>query len=221
MRKVEAVFAIAMVLIFCFCAVSLGEAGAAKSKDKVSVQLFVMSDCPYGKTAENAIIHTLKALKDYVNFELKFVVSYKNGKLQSLHGQKEVEKNSVQICVGAIKPDKQLDFIVEWNQNSTESWQNIAKKFGINPQEVQDCVDSGYGIDAQVSDAELCEKLGVYGSPTLFIDGSKYNGKRSSKDFFDAICEALAKKGKKPGVCDNPPPYLSYSDGQTKGGSCR
>lgn len=221
MNKVKMAFIVIAAIIFCSYAIGFGETGAAKSKDKINVQLFVMSDCPYGKTAENSIIHTLKALKDYVNLELKFVVSYKDGKLQSLHGQSEVEKNSVQICFGAIKPDKQLDFIVEWNQSAGASWQSIASKFGVNPKEVQDCVDSGYGSDVQLGDAELTGKLGVRGSPTLIIEGEKYTGKRSSKDFFDAFCEALAKKGKKPAVCDNPPSYLSYSDDKKTSGSCR
>ena len=208
---------VAFVLAVCFVGGSL----AKSAGDKLRVQLFVMSDCPYGRTAENSIIKTLKALKGYVDFELRFVVSMRGDSLSSLHGQKEIDKNAVQVCVGEVAPDKQLDFVVEWNRDPKQAWQPIASKMKLNAAEIQDCIDSGYAMDILFGDAELCDKLGVRSSPTLLIDGEKYNGKRSSKHFFEAFCKALGKKDKKPKVCDSPPDYLSYSDSRAKGGSCK
>ena len=196
------------------------EASGGAEGDKIKVQLFVMSDCPFGKTAENIIIKTIRALKDYVDFELRFVVGEQGGQLRSLHGQKEIDKNAVQICAGKVAPDKQLEFVVEWNKTPTESWRTIAANLGLDADAIQNCIDSGYGIEVLKGDAKLCEKLGVRASPTLLIDGKKYDGPRSSKHYFKAFCKALKAKGVNPEVCDNPPDYLSYSDGHATSGSC-
>lgn len=196
------------------------DASPAGAPEKITVQLFVMSYCPYGITAENSIAKTLKALKDYVNFELHFVVGEMDGTIQSLHGQKEVDMNAAQICVGKIAPDKQMDFIVEFNKNTNQPWQDAAKKLGISENDVKNCLDSGYGLDVQKEDAKLCERLNVQGSPTLIIDGQRYQGGRSSKHFFDAFCQMLERKGKKPSVCDAPPDYLSYEGQPEQPGSC-
>jgi len=199
---------------------SPSEVKGQPASDRIKAQLFVMSYCPFGTQAENIIIKSLRALKGYVDFKLHFVVDESNGALRSLHGQKEVDKNSVQICAGKVNPEKQLDFIVEWNQKPSEAWRAIASNIGIDPDEIQNCLDSGYGIEVQKSDAKLCQELNVRGSPTLIIEGNRYNGPRSSKHFFESFCGALKNKGAKPPVCDNPPDYLSYTDGQSKAGSC-
>jgi len=193
---------------------------ASGASKKVGVQLFVMSYCPYGIQAENSMIKTLKALKGYVDFELHFVVSAAGGAIQSLHGQKEVDMDAVQICVGKINPDAQMEFIVEWNKNTSQPWQDVASKLSIDPDEIKGCLNSGYGVDVLKKDGSLCEELGVQGSPTLVIDGQQYRGPRSSRNFFDAICQAFEKKGAKPPVCSAPPDYLSTSDGQAAPGSC-
>ncbi len=196
------------------------EAGTRTASGGVDVKLFVMSYCPFGTQAENIIAKTLKALKGYVNFELHFVVDAQGTQIRSLHGQKEVDMNSVQICVGREYPDRQMEFIVEWNKKTSQPWTDVAQKLGLDTKRIQSCVDSGYGLKVQREDAKLCRELNVRASPTLIIDGNRYQGPRSSKHFFDAICHALESKGKKPPVCDNPPEYLSYADGRGAPGSC-
>ncbi|HDH96819.1 MAG TPA: hypothetical protein ENF73_03720, partial [Proteobacteria bacterium] len=88
MRKALALAVVVAVL--CVLAGDIDALHAAGSKDRLHVQLFVMSDCPYGRMAENSIIRALKALKGYIDFELRFVVSQRGDKHSSLHGQKEV-----------------------------------------------------------------------------------------------------------------------------------
>ncbi|MBU4246166.1 MAG: GILT family protein, partial [Nanoarchaeota archaeon] len=72
---------------------------AAIKSDKPIVQLFVMSQCPYGVQAENAIKPVLDTLKDKISFELRFIANQKaDGTFSSLHGQAEVDENVRQLC---------------------------------------------------------------------------------------------------------------------------
>lgn len=64
----------------------------APKSDKPTVQLFVMSYCPYGLQEEKGLIPAVQALGNKINFKLEFV-SY------SMHGQKEVNENLLQYCI--------------------------------------------------------------------------------------------------------------------------
>jgi len=103
-------------------------AQAAVKSDVPKVQLFVMSQCPYGVQAENAIKPVLDALKDKISFELRFIAnSDGKGGFTSLHGQAEVDENIRQVCAAKYAPDTYMDYVICRNKNyrSTE-WESCA-----------------------------------------------------------------------------------------------
>ena len=60
-----------------------------KKTGKPLVQMFVMSECPYGVMSEEAFFPVAKLLKGKFDFELHFIANDNgDGTFQSLHGQK-------------------------------------------------------------------------------------------------------------------------------------
>ena len=59
---------------------------------KPTVELFVMSLCPYGLQAEKGILPVANLLKDKIDFKIKFVY-------YAMHGKKEIDENTNQYCI--------------------------------------------------------------------------------------------------------------------------
>ncbi|MFH1053895.1 MAG: hypothetical protein V1740_05765 [Candidatus Woesearchaeota archaeon] len=75
-----------------------------EKSDKPEIELFVMSHCPYGTQAEKGLIPVLGALKDDIDFKLRFV-NY------AMHGEKEVLEQTAQYCIQKEQEDKFLAYL--------------------------------------------------------------------------------------------------------------
>jgi len=60
--------------------------------DKPTVELFIMSHCPYGTQVEKGILPVTKTLGDKIDFDLKFVY-------YAMHGEKEAYEQLNQYCI--------------------------------------------------------------------------------------------------------------------------
>lgn len=187
------------------------------TSDRPLVSLYVMSECPYGVPAEAVTHKVAQVLKDLFDLRLVFIISQgSDGKIESLHGPREVEKDLVQVCAGQAAPEKQLDFIVQWNEKGKD-WQATAKSLGLSVEAIEKCRTDGTAERLLREHLAETNKLNVHASPTILINGAPYAGGINSRELFEAICKAMG--GKKAPVCDNPPETLSRSDGSAKG-SC-
>ena len=79
-------------------------AAEVKKNDKPTVELFVMSHCPYGTQIEKGIIPAIEALGDKVDFNLKFC-SY------AMHGEQELREELNQYCIQKEQKDKLLPYL--------------------------------------------------------------------------------------------------------------
>lgn len=167
--------------------------------DKPSVELFVMSYCPYGTQMEKAIIPVLNLLKDNINFTLRFV-SY------SMHGQKEVDENTRQYCIQKEQNDKFINYLSCFLQAGDSA--SCLTSAGIDQNKLNSCIstaNSQFSItqtaDATVAsgsyppyniDKTLNEQYGVQGSPTLIINGVEVQpSSRSPEAVKGIICSAF------------------------------
>ena len=90
------------------------------------VDLFVMSQCPYGIMALNAMVGVFEAFEDD---ELDFHVNYianetSSANFQSLHGQGEIDEDIRELCVAKHYPDDYMNYI--WCRNKdikSTNWQ--------------------------------------------------------------------------------------------------
>lgn len=159
------------------------------------VKLFVMSFCPYGNQAEDAMMPVINLLKDKAKIELHYIVSKAGNKYQSLHGDQELNQDIREICVQKYQKDKLWDFIKEINskatsQNVNAKWEGIAKNLGIDVNQIKQCqTDEGPTLLNQ--EIKLTDKYKISGSPTLLINETIFQGSRTSEAYKEAICSGF------------------------------
>jgi len=190
--------------------------------DKPTIDLFVMSFCPYGNRAEDTMLPVYELLKNKLNWNIHYIVSANGDTITSLHGQKEVDQDIREVCVlNKYGLDKFWQFItyVDDNCGSDGScWEDAAKEASIDVSKVQTCFDE-QGLSLMKNEAQITEENGVSGSPTLII-----NGVRSSTVYQYGNTEAYKQV-----ICDsfnNAPEECaealtsSTTTTTTTGGSC-
>lgn len=186
----------------------------APKSDKPTIELFVMSHCPYGTQIQKGILPVLYALEDKVNFKMKFV-DY------AMHGEIELKEQTLQHCLQEEQSDKYYEylecFLVDGN---TEQCLNDT---GVNKTRLNTCIATtdatfkimenftnniGYrgsypGFDIHKEDNE---KYGVGGSPTLIINGAEIQANRDPASLMNTICSAFNEA---PEECLLPMPNLT------------
>ena len=164
----------------------LSESGSAR------LEFYVMSQCPYGTLVEDSIIDVLETMGDSLDFTIDYIASdLGDGKFSSLHGQPEVDENIRQLCAMKYNPDEYMDFIICQNKdimNADKTFEKCADSAGLDYDSINACFESGEGADLLSESIKKAEAREARGSPTIYLDGEAYDGKRDSDSFLKAIC---------------------------------
>lgn len=167
--------------------------------DQPTVELFVMSHCPYGTQIEKGILPVLNTLGDKIDFELKFV-DY------AMHGEKELREQLSQYCIQKNEPEKLLTYLSCFLEAGDDA--ACVTSTGLNKSQLDSCIAAtdeefkvmenftnqvGYqgtfpGFDIYKADNL---KYGVAGSPTLIINGQEVSSARDSASLLGVICSAF------------------------------
>jgi protein-disulfide isomerase len=196
--------------------------------DKPVVELFVMSECPYGTQIEKGILPAIEALGKKIDFSLKFV-DY------AMHGEAELKEQMVQYCINKDQGDKFNSYLKCYLTAGKSA--DCLQSAGINTSKLDSCVtatDSKYkitenfknkvgykgtfpGFDIHKDDNT---KYGVAGSPTLVINGKTAESGRDSASLLAAICAAFNNQ---PSECQaslsSETPAPGFGTGTTAGGA--
>ena len=148
---------------------------------KPTLELFVMSYCPFGVQAEEKVFPIVKQFGDKIDFKLRFIAQEKaTVSLQevtpftSLHGYPEVAENIRQLLIAQEYPDKYLDYILCRGKKLDKSWEDCAEKYGIDVAKIQALFDSPKAEQLFRENIQRAAELGVRASPTIFVDGHKF-----------------------------------------------
>jgi len=79
-----------------------------------STELFVMSFCPYGVQAENAMDPVVDLLGSKADFKVRYIATVNGDTVEavkSLHGLPEAKEDLRQLCVNKAYPDKLWDYL--------------------------------------------------------------------------------------------------------------
>ncbi|MBI3782135.1 MAG: DsbA family protein [Deltaproteobacteria bacterium] len=186
---------------------AVASSGYAKSKgEPAKLEMFVMSQCPYGVQVENAVVPVKQQLGDMLDLSIRYIGDGDKDNLKSLHGPAEVKGDIVQLCVNKLAAAKSLDFIACQNKNSRAvdtNWADCAKELGIDDKKLTACAEGDEGKAMLVASFQEAKTRGANGSPTMFLNGKPYNGGRKSRDFLRAACDAMP--GEKAEACKNLP----------------
>ncbi|MBU3904851.1 MAG: hypothetical protein KJ906_01735 [Nanoarchaeota archaeon] len=177
------------------------QASVPKS-DKPVVELFIMSECPYGTQIEKGIIPVLDTLGDKIDFNLRFVYYV-------MHGEKEVVEQANQYCIQKEQNDKFLDYLTCYLEAGDSV--SCLTKAKIDQTKLKTCfdkVDKEFNLIGNVNDQSaylsgrfplfnidkaLNEKYQVGGSPTLIINSAQSSAGRDSASLLSAVCAAFNK----------------------------
>lgn len=202
------VFGLLAAFVLAMAAVPRLAAGESGKPGSVKLDLYVMSQCPFGTKAEDAIFPAVKSLGKHVDFNLYFIANEEpalpaepGGKpaktaFKSLHGQPEVDENIRHLCAMKNFPKQYMDFILERNINIRDgNWQAAAKKVGIDPAKLEACSAGEEGAKLLSDSIKITQARGAGSSPTIDLNGSPYMGARGERSITLAVCDALGTKG--------------------------
>ena len=177
-------------------AVTANEVKMPKSL-KPTVELFVMSYCPYGTQALKGIMPVVESLGAKIDFKMKFV-SY------IMHGAKESGENLRQYCINQEQVDKFMPYMKCFLASGdsmtclTSTKVNlIALNSCISASDIKFKVTEGAASGSNYPAFNIHKddnlKYAVQGSPTLIINGVESRAGRDSASYLAAICAAFAK----------------------------
>lgn len=177
--------------------------GADKTAaERVRVDLYVMSMCPYGVQAENAFAPLVEKLGPALDLRIEYIASEENGKIVSLHDEPEVKGNIAQLCAAKIAPDRGFRMILCQNRTPRDipdNWEGCAKELGIDLAAMKRCYTTAEGQDLLRVSLKRAEAAKAEGSPTIKIAGRSYEGRRKGADLLRAICAEF--QGARPAAC--------------------
>ena len=172
----------------------------AKTPKPGVMEIFVMSQCPYGVMAETAVINAQKSgqwpkAKDV---RVRYIVNYdpRNG-FRSLHGSGEWEENVRQLLIAKYYPEKFWKYLEIRNKDYRSSrWDKAMEDAGINVKKIMKKFDTE-GLELLKQEAAYSDEYNVDGSPTFLWEGRRMMsfGSAAQTEGFDFLNPNSGKAG--------------------------
>lgn len=184
------------------------------------LEMFVMSMCPYGVSAENILPSLAAAFGSDLDVNIHFIANiysssewnslpsdqkqyydgynmcYEEGGMHycSLHGEAEFKEDLRQVCIMSKYPTNYLNYLSCINadySNAESNWVSCAS--GMDTQAITNCYTGTEGINLLINNIARSDELGVSGSPTIYINDAPYEGSRSAALIQEAICASNSR----------------------------
>jgi hypothetical protein len=139
------------------------------------LDLFVMSQCPYGAKAMIATKELLDHFGNDVALNVYFIGDTVDGEMKSLHGQPEVEEDIRERCAIARykQPKKYMGYLACRSKDyKNPDWQSCATEAGLDPAVIQACFD-GEGKKLLTDSFAVAEKMNIGSSPTFIVNNKR------------------------------------------------
>ncbi len=147
---------------------------------KGDLQVFVMSQCPYGVKALDAMREVLDAFGNEIKFDVHFIANEDGDGFRSLHGQPEVDENIRELCAKKLAPTKYKWMEYIWCRDKdirSTSFGKCVKAAGIRPAAFNACATGEDGKRLLREDIDLAQSLGFSGSPSWLVNNkTKFSG---------------------------------------------
>jgi len=133
-----------------------------------NLQVFIMSDCPYGRKAVEALKEVADNFGDTITYEVHYIASESGDGFSSLHGQYEVDEDIIQLCVLEHSPEQWMDYMYcrATKGVNGKDWNDCASETGVDVEAVQACFDGEEGASLLAEDIKAAKSLGISASPT-------------------------------------------------------
>ncbi|MFO0611595.1 MAG: hypothetical protein U0414_03335 [Polyangiaceae bacterium] len=185
--------------------------GAKLDYKPARLDLHVMSKCPFAVQVENTLTQVKASLGPGVDINIEFIGRERDGEFTSLHGPSEVQGDLFQVCAEK-HTSKWFEVLACQNKNNKQvdtNWDSCAVEVAVPASEitaVDACAAGQEGKDLLSLSFKQSTSVGAAGSPTIFLNGDKYQGGRTLTDFTRKICAAFPAGTRHPSVCDTTKP---------------
>ena len=171
-----------------------------KSANTGVLEIFVMSQCPYGVMAENLVIEAHKAgnIPADKTVKLRYIVNYdeKSG-FQSLHGSGEWEENVRQLLIAKYYPTKLWKYLEIRNKDYRSSrWDKAMEEAGINVKKITKKFDTE-GVELLKAEAAYTKEYNINASPSFLWEGKEVLdfGSVAQKEGLEFLNPARSQQG--------------------------
>lgn len=168
---------------------------ATEIENKVRLDFYIMSQCPYGTQVQEGIGPVLDKMAGMIDFKQEFIASQSpDGSFSCLHGEPECNGNIAQLCMEKHNPKKYFPAVLcmaKDRKGIPDNWKKCAEENGLDPAPIQACYEGKEGKDLLAQSSMKAKEKGARGSPTIFINDKPYRGGRSPQAFEIAVCMAL------------------------------
>jgi predicted DsbA family dithiol-disulfide isomerase len=156
------------------------------------LDVFVMSQCPFGVLALDAMREVLDAFGDEIQLNVHYIADRDGDGFRSLHGQPEVDENIRELC--AIKHfgknRKYMDYIWCRNQDiRSADWQKCTGANGVATATLERCATGPEGVELLAADIKIGQQLGIEASPSWLVNNRVQFSGITPADVQRNICE--------------------------------
>lgn len=174
-----------------------------KKTDSPNLTAFIVADCPFGLQMQRVFKKTISEAPEMLSsLTVKYIGSIDNGKITSMHGDKEAQENLKQICIREEQKPKYWDYVSCYMQEGKSD--ECSTTSGIDTTQLSSCIsDANRGLKYAKVDFDLANKLSVGSSPTLVLNDNQVI---SEFDFDGRVANSLSQivccaSNTKPGFC--------------------
>lgn len=184
-----------------YCDATSEHCGEDKCRERLScrpespktLDVYVMSQCPYGMLALDSMRDILGAFKGEISYTVHYIGQVDSaGTLQSLHGQAEVDDDLRSICAKKYYPqdNEYMEYI--WCRNKVlegggaQDWGKCASDSGMDVDRLKACAEGDEGKRLLAEDFTAADALKIGRSPTFLVNG---------KNMFNAVIPSDIQAG--------------------------
>jgi hypothetical protein len=160
--------------------------------DNPELDVYVVSQCPYGLQIQRAIAQAVLEAPELANYvKVRYIGSAAGDTITSMHGEEEATENLKQICIREEQPAKYWNYVSCYMKAGASD--SCLVTAGVDTGAVSACMsDSSRGVAYASEDFNLGVQYGIQGSPTLMladanVDESGFGG-RSADAIKQVVC---------------------------------
>jgi hypothetical protein len=167
------------------------EAMVCRPEIKKSLDLFVMSHCPYGTKAMLAATEFAEAFGKDAAVSVHFIGDSANGQLKSMHGPDEIADDLREVCAiqHYARDQKFLGFLACRSKDLKADWKACTGSNGIEADVIQKCVD-GEGSTLLATSFGVAQKLAIQSSPTFLVNNRETFNAQDAAGIAARYCSA-------------------------------
>lgn len=157
----------------------------------VSIVEYSDFQCPFCQQLRGTLAQVVEAYGDVVRVE------YRQFPLKSIHPHAQVAAEA-SLCANEQGRFWELHDAMFDNPNAlaTEKLKARARELGIDGPKFDDCLDSKKYAQQVATDLEEGRKLGVAGTPAVFINGRFMGNDNSAEDIAEVILDEMRRAGR-------------------------